>query len=318
MKRATMFCRPLQSAFAAARSTPAPAARVGEDEFLVVIPGTEDSIDSVEIARRLGGAISKPIYVGSTRITVSTCIGICSYPQDGATADILERNADFAMSRAKSTGESYCVFSSAMRTEANEAMEIEEALGVALEKNYLRLVYQPLYASDGSLTGFEALLRFRHQRLGEISPARFIPVAEDTRLIVPIGNWVLREACRQLKEWNDNGLPHVRMAVNISALQFARDDFADSVARTFSTCGVDPEDLILELTESVVMEDYGVGGEPDESAAPVRRAHRHGRFRHRVLLAQLHSPHSGGHHQGRPIICGSPDGTGSTRRSWKP
>ena len=232
------------------------AARVGEDEFLVVIPGTEDSIDSVEIARRLGGAISKPIYVGSTRITVSTCIGICSYPQDGATADILERNADFAMSRAKSTGESYCVFSSAMSAEANEAMEIEEALGVALEKNYLRLVYQPLYAADGSLTGFEALLRFRHPRLGDISPARFIPVAEDTRLILPIGNWVLREACRQLKEWNDNGLPHVRMAVNISALQFARDDFADSVARTFSTCGVDPEDLILELTESVVMEDY--------------------------------------------------------------
>jgi diguanylate cyclase (GGDEF)-like protein len=232
------------------------AARVGEDEFLIVIPGNDDSIDSVEIARRIGTAISKPIYVGSTRITVSTSIGICSYPQNGATADILERNADFAMSRAKSTGEGYCVFSSAMGAEANEAMEIEEALGVALEKNYLRLVYQPLYALDGSLTGFEALLRFRHPQLGDISPARFIPIAEDTRLILPIGNWVLREACRQLKEWQDNGLQQVRMAVNISALQFARDDFADTVARTFSECGVDPENLILELTESVVMEDY--------------------------------------------------------------
>ncbi len=232
------------------------AARVGEDEFLVVIPGTADSIDSVEIARRLGTAISKPIYVGSTRITVSSSIGICSYPQDGATADILERNADFAMSRAKSTGERYCVFSPAMSVEANEVMEIEEALNVALERNYLRLVYQPLYTADGALTGFEALLRFRHPRLGEISPARFIPVAEDTRLIGPIGSWVLREACRQLKEWQNNGLPHVRMAVNISALQFARDDFADSVARTFSECDLDPENLILELTESVVMEDY--------------------------------------------------------------
>jgi EAL domain-containing protein (putative c-di-GMP-specific phosphodiesterase class I) len=100
------------------------------------------------------------------------------------------------------------------------------------------------------------LLRFNHPKLGNISPARFIPVAEDTRLIVPIGNWVLREACRQLKTWHDAGLPRVSMAVNISALQFARDDFADTVAATFTECGLDPSHLVLELTESVVMEDY--------------------------------------------------------------
>jgi EAL domain-containing protein (putative c-di-GMP-specific phosphodiesterase class I) len=160
------------------------------------------------------------------------------------------------MLRAKSSGESYCVFSPEMSEEANEAMEIEESLGVALEKNYLRLVYQPLYATDGELTGFEALLRFHHPRLGNIPPARFIPVAEETRLIVPIGNWVLREACQQLRSWHEAGLPRVRMAVNISVLQFARDDFADTVARTFSECGLEPEHLILELTESVIMEDY--------------------------------------------------------------
>ena len=231
-------------------------ARMGEDEFMVVIPGTEDSLDTIEISRRLGAAIAKPIYAGSTRITVSSSIGSCIYPRDGATADILERNADYAVFRAKSSGDSYCVFSPSMSQEAGEVMEIEEALSVALEKRYLRLVYQPIYSREGELTAFEALLRFNHPKLGNISPARFIPVAEDTRLILPIGNWVLREACRQLKAWHDAGLPRVSMAVNISALQFARDDFADTVAAVFTECGLDPSHLVLELTESVVMEDY--------------------------------------------------------------
>lgn len=231
-------------------------ARMGEDEFLVVIPGTEDSLDTVEISRRLGAAIAKPIYAGSSRITVTASIGSCIFPRDGATADLLERNADYAVFRAKSTGEGYCVFSAAMSKEAGEVLEIEEALGEAVDKQYLHLAYQPVYWKEGELTGFEALLRFQHPKLGNIPPARLIPVAEDTRLIVPIGNWVLREACRQLKAWHDAGLPRVSMAVNISALQFARDDFADTVAATFTECGLDPSHLILELTESVVMEDY--------------------------------------------------------------
>ncbi|MFZ1013613.1 MAG: EAL domain-containing protein, partial [Terracidiphilus sp.] len=231
-------------------------ARMGEDEFLVVIPGTVDSLDTVEISRRLGAAIAKPIYAGASKIALSTSIGVCLYPQDGANADLLESHADFAMYRAKSSGEPYCIFSPAMSEEAREALEIEEGLGVALEKNYLRLAYQPLYSHEGELTGFEALLRFQHPQLGNIAPARFIPVAEDTRLILPIGNWVLREACKQLKAWQQAGLPNVRMAVNISALQFARDDFADTVASIFTECRLNPEHLILELTESVIMEDY--------------------------------------------------------------
>ena len=231
-------------------------ARVGEDEFLVLISGTTDSLDSVEIARRMGTAIARPIYAGSAKIVVSASIGICVFPKDGATAEVLERNAEFAMYRAKHAGENYCIFSSAMSQEAREAIEIEEALGVALEKNYLRLNYQPLYSSSGELTGFEALLRFHHPRLGNISPARFIPIAEETRLIMPIGTWVLHEACRQLRAWQDAGLPKVHMAVNISALQFARDDFADTVASVFSEFELSPEHLVLELTESVVMEDY--------------------------------------------------------------
>ena len=231
-------------------------ARVGEDEFLVLISGTTDSLDSVEIARRMGTAIARPIYSGSAKLAVSASIGICVFPKDGATAEVLERNAEFAMYRAKHSGENYCVFSSAMSQESRESIEIEEALGVALEKNYLRLNYQPLYSSNGDLTGFEALLRFHHPRLGNVSPARFIPIAEETRLIMPIGTWVLREACRQLRAWQDAGLPKVHMAVNISALQFARDDFADTVASVFSEFELSPEHIVLELTESVVMEDY--------------------------------------------------------------
>ncbi len=233
-------------------------ARMGEDEFLVLIPGTKDSLDTVEIARRIGTAVGKPVYAGSTKVAISVSMGICVYPQDGASAVELERNADFALYRAKASGTNYCVFSPAMSAEASEALEIEEALGVALEKNYLRLVYQPLYSQDGELTGFEALLRFHHPKLGNVSPARFIPVAEETRLIVPIGTWVLREACRQLRVWTDAGHPPVRMSVNISALQFARDDFADTVARIITECKTPADRLILELTESVVMEDYDI------------------------------------------------------------
>ncbi|HUN83372.1 MAG TPA: GGDEF domain-containing protein [Terracidiphilus sp.] len=231
-------------------------ARMGEDEFLVLVPGPADAIDPIEISRKLGAAISKPIHAGSALISLTASIGACMFPQDGATVETLERNAVFAMYRAKSTGTGFCAFSLAMSEESSESLEIEEALGVAIEENYLRLVYQPLYSQGGELTGFEALLRFHHPRLGNISPARFIPIAEETRLIVPIGNWVLRQACRQLRTWHDACHRRVHMAVNISALQFARDDFADTVANIFSECGLSPEYLILELTESVVMEDY--------------------------------------------------------------
>lgn len=233
-----------------------PVARMGEDEFLVLIEGTADSLDLVEISHRLGAAIAKPIYVGPARISISASIGICVFPNDGTTADALERNADFAMYRAKASGGGFCIFSSAMCDEASQVREIEQGLAVALEKNYLRLAYQPLYSHDGELTGFEALLRFHHPRLGEIPPTRFIPIAEDTRLIVPIGNWVLSEACRQLRAWHEAGHPRVRMAVNISALQFSRDDFADTVAGVFLESKLAPEHLVLELTESVIMGDY--------------------------------------------------------------
>lgn len=233
-------------------------ARMGPDEFLVLVPGTTDSLDLIEIARRLESDIARPIYAGSSKIGIAASVGACLYPRDGADVATLERNAELAVSRARTIGEGYCVFSPAMRDEVGESRQIEEALNVALEKNYLRLVYQPIYTTEGELTGFEALLRFLHPRLGNVSPVRFIPIAEESRLIVPIGTWVLREACHQLRSWLDAGLPPVHMSVNISALQIGRDDFADTVASILTESNLAPEHLVLELTESVVMEDYSI------------------------------------------------------------
>lgn len=231
--------------------------RMGGDEFLALIPGKAASMEASLIASQLGKAIAEPISVGSATVTISASIGVSLYPRDGASLDMLQRNADFAMYRAKSAGAGMCVYSPAMSAETGASLELEQALGVALENNYLRVVYQPIYAQDGQLSGFEALLRFHHPRLGEISPARFVPIAEEMRLIVPIGNWVLRQACRQLQSWMEAGLPRTRMSVNISALQFAQEEFAGTVADILCECGVTPEYLLLELTETVVMGDFG-------------------------------------------------------------
>ncbi len=231
--------------------------RMGGDEFLALIPGKTAGTDAGLIAGQLGKAIAEPISVGSAMVTISASIGVSLYPRDGASLDMLQRNADFAMYRAKTAGAGMCVYSPAMSAETGAALELEQALSVALENNYLRVVYQPIYAQDEHLTGFEALLRFHHPRLGEIPPSRFIPIAEEMRLIVPIGNWVLRQACRQLQSWMEAGLPCTRMGVNISALQFAHEGFAGMVSDILCECAVPPENLLLELTETVVMGDYG-------------------------------------------------------------
>jgi diguanylate cyclase (GGDEF)-like protein len=232
-------------------------ARMGGDEFLVLVPGWSAARDPMELSRQLGAIIAEPIALESTQVSVSASIGICIFPQDGSAIDALERNADFAMYRAKAGGLGACIYSPTLSEEVSEALEIEQGLSIALEQNLLNLVYQPIFRQNGQLSGFEALLRFHHPRLGNISPVRFIPIAEETHLIVPIGTWVLRQACRQLRIWQDAGYPPVRIGVNISALQFGRRDFADLVARVLRESGVSPEFLLLELTESVVMEDYG-------------------------------------------------------------
>lgn len=237
------------------------AARMGGDEFLVLVPGLASSAQASEIAEELAEAIAQPIDVGTGVLSVSGSVGISLFPRDGSAMDILQRNADVAMYRAKAAGSGICIYSPAMDDETKETLAIEAALREAIDREAIdpqmfELVYQPVYRNPRELGGFEALLRFHHPKLGNVSPARFIPIAEEMRLIDPIGTWVLEKVVCQLKQWQEIGAPPVRVSVNISALQFVRDDFAETVAETLARCGVGAEFLTLELTESAVMDDY--------------------------------------------------------------
>jgi EAL domain-containing protein (putative c-di-GMP-specific phosphodiesterase class I) len=196
------------------------------------------------------------MQVGELELDVSASIGISLYPEDGETVDSLAQHADLAMYSAKFSNGGVMSFSPEMDREPAERRELEAELSRALEGGGFGIAYQPLCTPNGVLTGFEALLRFSSPRLGSVSPAQFIPVAEEAHLIVPIGEWVLREVCRQIKEWQMAGRPVTSIAVNISAVQFVRDDFADTVAMVLAEAGLAGKRLILELTESTVMRDF--------------------------------------------------------------
>lgn len=229
-------------------------ARMGGDEFLALVPGAAAE-DTASICRQLLDSIAMPIATSAGVLSVGGNIGACCYPRDGMHSQSLERNAEFALQRAKSTGVKFCVFSAEMNQEVTESLELEEELAVAIDNNYLRVVYQPIYSCAGGLTGFETLIRFRSSKLGEISPVRFIPKAEKSGLIVPIGEWVLRQACRQVRAWHAAGFAGIRVSVNVSAVQIARSDFAETVAGIVKECGIPPESLTLELTETAVMDN---------------------------------------------------------------
>jgi EAL domain-containing protein (putative c-di-GMP-specific phosphodiesterase class I) len=186
---------------------------------------------------------------------ITTSIGVSVYPDDGMDAETLIKNADTAMYQAKENGrQSYRFFKPAMNVRAVERQSIEESLRSALQRQEFALHYQPkVNLKTGEITGAEALLRWTHPVRGSISPADFIPVAEDCGLILPIGRWVLQEACKQARSWLDVGLPLATMAVNISSMEFRDDNFLESVFATLSDAGLDPKCLELELTESVLM-----------------------------------------------------------------
>ncbi len=186
---------------------------------------------------------------------VTTSIGVSVFPDDGLDAETLIKNADTAMYQAKENGrQSYQFFKPAMNVRAVERQSIEESLRRALERQEFALHYQPkINLKQGEITGAEALLRWTHPTRGPVSPAQFIPVAEDCGLILPIGHWVLREACKQARAWLDAGLPVATIAVNISAMEFRDDNFLESVFAILEETGLDPGRLELELTESVLM-----------------------------------------------------------------
>lgn len=237
--------------------TSAELARLGGDEFLVVLPNIPDIDTAISAAERLLRTVREPVPVGSNSLVVTPSIGIAVHPGHGADADSLLRNADLAMyfAKRKSPG-SYAVFDGPMNAAALQRFTIEEQLRGALERNELSLVYQPLFdVRTGGVSGMEALLRWKCATLGQVPPSEFIPVAEETGLILGIGDWVLRTACAQAKSWHDRGLPVGRMAVNVSGRQFTLPEFPARVAAILKETGLRAAQLELEITESVVMSD---------------------------------------------------------------
>jgi diguanylate cyclase (GGDEF)-like protein/PAS domain S-box-containing protein len=232
--------------------------RFGGDEFAILLDNIADADDGTHIAERILAAVGEPIDLDGHEAALSGSIGIAFSSTGYEKAEDLLRDADTAMYRAKSSGRArFEVFDEAMRARVMGLLQLENDLRRALDRGELQLHYQPIVSlRDGALVGFEALVRWRHPQRGLVFPVEFIPVAEDAGLIVPIGEWVLREACRQLRAWQEHlALPSaITMSVNCSARQFARSDFPERFERILLETGVDPSLLNLEITESILME----------------------------------------------------------------
>jgi diguanylate cyclase (GGDEF)-like protein/PAS domain S-box-containing protein len=230
-------------------------ARQGGDEFIILLTGIQRPQDVTAVAYKVFDAFSAPFVIRSHELFITASIGATLFPDDGEDMQTLLRNADTAMYRAKEkNGNAFQFYSREMSVRALERAELERALRRALERKEFELFYQPKVATgSGRIIGAEALIRWHHPDMGLVSPTRFIPMAEEIGLIVPIGDWVLHTACAQNKAWQDAGLEAISVSVNLSARQFREDDLVESVAGVLNDMGLDAKHLELELTESIVM-----------------------------------------------------------------
>lgn len=230
--------------------------RFGGDEFVIVLPDLPDATAAEPVARRLLAALERPVPVAEGELCVSASIGIAFYPDDGEDADTLLKHADAAMYQAKALGGNrHAFFSAALSRKARARLSMETRLRHALERGELALHYQPIFRLDErSAVGVEALLRWQHPEQGPVPPDRFIPVAEETGLIVPIGEWVLAEACRQVQAWRKAGAAPLRLAVNVSSRQFLHHRLADQVTAALRDSGLEAGALELEITEGIFLE----------------------------------------------------------------
>jgi diguanylate cyclase (GGDEF)-like protein/PAS domain S-box-containing protein len=234
--------------------------RVGGDEFLIVLTGVREVGDAAVAAERLMDAMTAEFVVQGHSLGVSCSLGISIFPEHGADGETLIKNADAAMYSAKDIGRNnFQFFTADMNAQAVERLALENGLRLALEKKELFLVYQPqMNITNGRITGLEALLRWQHPELGLVPPDRFIRIAENSGLIVPIGEWVLRTACSQARKWQDEGIPAVSLAVNVSAVQFRQEGFCQLIRKVLGETGLAPQHLELELTESLLLANADV------------------------------------------------------------
>ncbi len=234
-------------------------ARLGGDEFVIILEEVSDAQEVVTVVEKLRDGLSTPVTVGGHELAVSTSIGISLFPRDSERVDGLMRCADMAMYRCKQRGShGYQFYTPDLGASAMHRLRTEAELRKAVERRQLLLHYQPQYALDegaGRPVGVEALVRWQHPERGLVQPGEFVPLAEETGLIVPIGEWVLETACAQNKRWQELGYPPMVVAVNISARQFHERSLVETVTRTLERTGLEPRYLELELTETLVMED---------------------------------------------------------------
>lgn len=234
-------------------------ARLGGDEFTVLLSTISHSSDAAIVADRIRRCVAEAYNVQTHELYTTTSIGISVYPENGETADELLKNADLAMYYAKRAGgNTYSYFSAKMTETASRRLILENHLRKAIERGELDLHYQPQFDLDGSVFyGIEALLRWDNPELGKVAPDEFIPLAEETGLIVSLGEWVLRKACAQTKQWLNQGIPIAQLAVNVSVIQLLNPNFCDLVETVLHETGLEPGVLELELTESALISDDG-------------------------------------------------------------
>jgi len=232
-------------------------AHLGSDKYVIALNDITTQKDAALFADSIINVLAPPFSMSGQKVFLSCHIGICLYPKDGHDVEELLKNADTAMYDAKkSSRDLYRFFSSSMDEKIQDNLKIEQKLRTALAGDELEMYYQPqVLAENGRLIGAESLIRWNESKTGPISPGRFIPVAEDCGLILPIGTWIINTVCRQAKKWQDEGLPPLRVAVNLSAKQFLYGDLYNNVLQALDESGLAPEYLELEITESLIMED---------------------------------------------------------------
>ena len=232
--------------------------RLGGDEFVVVLFDQPKDADVIsETVQKIRSAIAEPVRLEGHDLRVTSSLGVATYPNDGRDADTLLANADAAMYRAKDLGrDNFQFYTAELNTKVHERFLLQEELRNAVARSEFVLHYQPqVDLRTGRVFAVEALVRWKHPKLGIVPPVKFVPMAEDTGLIVPIGDWVLREACRQNKAWQDAGLPPMVVSVNVSARQFREKNLVGRVASALKESGLEARYLELELTESLIMQD---------------------------------------------------------------